>query len=271
MWYNLGHRQTLMTPVLGVLLGVLSWGAAKAADANPAALAAPEFLAQVRQVPREECWVQMSGSVEHLRRGQDAVSIPIYLGLRLTSERILAQVVADRESYRVGQVLGAGAGGTTVIAENVPDPAASRLAEFGLRPEDLTLSFIYWEFDRELPPERLRTRDCRVLQLKAPDGRPEWVRVAICTEARFPLRVEWLRDDPAGTPYRSLEISSFRKEAGLWLVDGLNLQGPGWRSRITFEACTAGRVAAGAVPQDLFRAPLALDLPATPAPVTPAP
>jgi hypothetical protein len=224
-----------------------------AAAMDFATLPATEFLAQVRQAPREECWVQMSGSVEHRRRGRDTVATPLYLGLRFTPERILAQVVADStESYRIGQVVAAADGGTTVIAENVPDPAASRLAGFGLRPEDLTLSFIYWEFDRELPPERLRTRACRVLQLKAPDGRAEWVRVAFCVEALFPLRVEWVQDKSDGPPSRTLEIASFRKEAGFWLVDGLSLQGPGWRSRVTFDACAVGRVAEG-VPADLFR------------------
>jgi len=220
---------------------------------DPPALSAEQFLARVRQAPRDESWARMSGAVEHRRRGGETVELPLYLGVRFTPERILAQVVADgRESYRIGQVVAATSGGTTVIAENVADPASARLATLGLRPEDLTLSFIYWEFDCELPPERLRTRSCRVLQLRAPDGRDEWVRVAICVEALFPLRVEWFRDGPAGRPYRTIEITSFRREADFWLVDGLSLQGPGWRSRISFTDCSAGLVAEG-IPADLFR------------------
>jgi len=237
----------------GIIVGGLLLAALLTTGASVAEPEAAAFLARVRQVPREESWAQLTGQVEHRRRGREGVvKVAIYLGLRLTPERILAQVIADRESYRLGQVVAATSGGTTVIPENVADPAASRLAELGLRPEDLTLSFLYWDLVRELPRERLRTRDCRVLLLQAPDRRPEWVRVACCVEAGFPLRVEWLRDNPEGTPYRTLEITSFRKEAGFWLVDGLNLQGPGWRSRITFEQCAAGRVAEG-VPADLFR------------------
>lgn len=231
----------------------LLWPGLALRATEPVALSAEEFLGKVRQAPREESWAQMSGVVEHRRRGRETVEVPLYLGVRFTPERILAQVVADgRESYRIGQVVAASSGGTTVIAENGANSAATRLGELGLRPEDLTLSFIYWEFERELATERLRTRSCRVLQLRAPDGRAEWVRVAFCVEALFPLRVEWFRDTPEDRPYRTIEITSFRREADFWLVDGLSLQGPGWRSRITFTECAAGRVAEG-IPGDLFR------------------
>lgn len=251
-----GGTLPLWVGVTFLLALALALAAAEPAAPSPVAnfadLPAAEFLARVRTAPRDECWVKMSGALEHRRRDRETVAVPLHLGLRFTPERVLAQVVVDNaESYRVGQPLAGGP--ATIIAENFAVANRNLLAEYGLRPEDLALAFLYWDLDKELARERLRTRSCRVFLLKAPPGLTnEWVRVAICVEALFPLRVEWLKEKPDATPYRTLEISSFRKESDFWLIDGLNLQGPGWRSRIAFEECQVGRVAEG-VPQDLFR------------------
>ena len=52
---------------------------APAPSANFADLPPAEFLARVRAAPREECWVKMSGALEHRRRDRETVTVPLYL------------------------------------------------------------------------------------------------------------------------------------------------------------------------------------------------
>ena len=60
------------------------------------------------------------------------------------------------------------------------------LFEFGVDPEDLTFSFIYWDFIEELPRESSRLRECRVMRLKDPTGKGT-VNVFFSAKHGFPM------------------------------------------------------------------------------------
>ena len=229
----------------------------KAGDAVPGAkLDASEFLKIARRPPLEESWAKMQGDISHKRGTTDTVKYPIYLGIRFTPERTLAQVVANKnEFYNIGQSYSDKPESTSIIV-NRPEKDKSVLADCGIRPEDLTLSFLYWPFQKELKSGEIKSYPCRVFQLLNPDKK-ESATVYISTQYFFPLKVEWcknLNGKEAPKPDRTLEIKSFKKGANenFWIVDTLEISGPGFRTKIDFPESSADYSKNG-VPPELFQ------------------
>lgn len=226
---------------LGVVLcGILGMAAWRAGAGD--ALSGEEFLARVRRPAVRPSYAAMSGESRHVRRGREATVSALYLGIMFNSERTLAQlVIGDREGYFVGQAYAAGTDGCSVIPVNKTGYPDSLLANYGLRPQDLTLAFIYWTLEKELPEESLMTLNCRVFLLRSPDGK-EQVRAYLSSKYFFPLKAEWFAGDDTAyeTPVRTLEVSSFRKQDDFWLVKNLKLYGPGWLTQINFGDTEAG-------------------------------
>jgi hypothetical protein len=178
----------------------------------------------------------------------------IYLGVRFTSEMIFAQIVlGDDEVYSIGQPYSGGAGSVNIIRDGNKNSSAL-MENFGIRPEDLTMSFLFWNFVKELPGESVSLVDCRVFLLASPD-RNETAKVYIGRENYFPVKVEWAKTGPGGAftaPSRTMEVASFRKLNGLYIVDSIIFYGPGWKSKVDFSDCRAGFIKDG-IPKDLFR------------------
>jgi len=117
--------------------------------ASDVELGSDAFLEMVRRPPGRECWARMTGTATHLRSGGKPEEVPLSLAILFTPERTLAQVVINgTQGYLVGQKYGPGQDMTSIIPldrDGYKDPI---LAKFGLRPEDLTMSFIFWRFVR---------------------------------------------------------------------------------------------------------------------------
>jgi len=195
----------------------------------------------------------LEGTAANKKAGKGVVRTKLRVAIRFTTEMMLARVsVGEKgEVYFVGQPYVA-KGKASVFKEG----KGNRLgAEFGVRPEDLTMSFLFWNFKKELVADTVRTIGCRVFLLEAPDGKRR-AKVYIAEKEFFPLKVEWSKLDGKGEwkMERSLEARSFKKVNGLYLVDGLLFLGPGWRTQIDFGSCRAGLVSKG-VPKDLFSPP----------------
>ena len=228
-------------------LSFMTWAAEKE-------YSSAQFLEVVRHPPGRESWAAMNGTAFHLRRDKDVVEAPLYLGIRFTSERTMAQVVINgNEAYFVGQAYNASKESASVIPANKIGYPKSMLADFGLRPQDLTMTFLFWDFVRELPRMGVKGRECRVFLLESQDKK-ELAKVYISAEYFFPLKVEWfaLDDKELKKPYRTLEISSFKKENDFWIVSSLILYGPGWQTKIEFSQTAAGFKSEN-MPKDLFK------------------
>ncbi|HBC87949.1 MAG TPA: hypothetical protein DCZ94_13435 [Lentisphaeria bacterium] len=226
-----------------------------AEDDNPGAKLEPaEFLKIARRPPLEESWAKMNGEISHKRANTDTVKFPIYLGIRFTPERTLAQVVANKnEFYLIGQAYSDKPESTSVIVDR-PDKDKSVLADCGIRPEDLALSFMFWPLQKELKTEDIKGYACRVFQLQSPDKK-ESATVYICIQYFFPLKVIWNKEVTGKEQpeiIRTLEVKSFKKEENFWIVNTLDISGPGWRTKIDFSEVAAGYSKNG-VPQDIFQ------------------
>ncbi len=213
------------------------------------------FLEAVRRPPERETWCMMEGKAVHRRRGREIREAEVYLGVRFTSDRILARFVAGgNEGYFISQSYESGADSTSIISDNGVDPEKSILANFGLRPEDLTLSFIYWDMVKEVPETSVRGAGCRVFLLKSPKSEERAV-VAISEKYGFPLKISIFPDNAhykKGKVLRTLEISAFKKVNELYTVTDFLVYGPGWKTKVGFEELSAD-YCSNSIPENLFR------------------
>ncbi len=215
------------------------------------ALDSKSFLERARRPPAQETWAKLSGEASHRRSGAETVKSPIAFSVRFTPERTVAQVfIDDSEAYNISQIFSAEGGGTTIIPFNKKDKGKSVLENFGLRPEDLAFSFLFWNLDKELAPDTAKGQDCRVFLLVSPGG--EVVKVFLSIEHFFPLKAEWFRAKGDAAPYRTVEVTSFSRRDDFWFPDGLSIYGPGFRTKIEFPELSAGKVK-DSVPEDLFK------------------
>lgn len=215
-----------------------------------------QFLELVRNPPKRDSWASMSGTITHKRKGKKIVKMPIYFGVKFSSSMTLGEVVIDNtEGYMIGQQYREGSDATSVESiGTIPNGSESKLAECGLQPEDLTMSFLYWRFVKELEPETIKLQDCRVLLLKDISG-SKLVKVYISKEGLFPIKVEWYDGEYAeGNKERTLALTDFEKDDDYWVVTELRLSGPGWRTNVEFNETKAGHASGvgATMPKDLF-------------------
>lgn len=212
-------------------------------------LTAKQFLRIVQHPPGKKTWAQLKGKATHERKKAKKKESPIYFGVRFTPEQTFAELtIGKKESYSIGQSNLLAKDKVTIIPAQGYNP--SILKNYGIRPDDLTMSFLFWDLEKELEADSFAGQECRVFQLKSPD-KLETAKAFISSKYFFPLKVEWTRKGE-DEPYRTLEASTFREVNKLYVIDELTLKGPGWRTKIIFDECKAGMVENG-TPKDLFR------------------
>jgi len=216
-----------------------------------ASLSLPQFMEIVRHPPGRESWAKMDGEIVHRRRGSEDVESKLHLGILFTPARTVAQMeVAGGETYSVGQSYDGGPDSSVAAMTSPPKNGGKPLlSEIGLRPQDVTMGFLFWKETGELPPVSVKGQSCRVVLLESPD-KSETARACVSSDYFFPIKVDWLK---AGQdkPYRTLEVDSFKKESDFWIVSALVLYGPGWKTKIEFDKTAAGFSKDG-IPGDLF-------------------
>ena len=116
-------------------------------------------------------------------------------------------IIDNKQRFRIGQIFADGFDGTVVKEEKKAPEGSKSLSHFQLRPEDMSLAFMYWDFKEELSPETVKTVRCRVFVLKHPKANEE-VKVFIAVKYLFPLRVKWYKDDKL---QRQLDFKSTTK------------------------------------------------------------
>ncbi len=214
-------------------------------------LSVNDFLYCVRHPAGRKRWAIMNGKVIHRRRDKDTIKAVLYLGVLFNTDRTLAQVIINKkQGYMIGQAFIKGKEGTSIIPLNEATKEKPIIGNYGLRPQDLTMTFLYWEFKNELPEESTKMINCRVFELISPDGK-ETAKVWISKKYYFPVKVEWTKINEE-TPFRTLEVSSFARQDNYGVIKRLELYGPGWRTKINFTKTEIGTPEKGTIPKDLF-------------------
>ena len=192
-----------------------------------------QFLDTVRNFRSTGTYSKLNGQIQHRRRGQSIENTPLYFGIIIQDERFTGQLlIANRDSLLISQSRKTGSSAVTVLKGST-----AVLDRVGLRATDLTLGFLHGKLLKELPRESLSMAPCRVLLLESNDKKEE-VKIWISSDHYFPLKAEFYRKG-AKSPYRTLECNGFTKRNDLYYARYINLEGPGWRTRVAFDADTA--------------------------------
>lgn len=204
---------------------------AAAAMTMAAELPAAAFLERARNPNGQATYGMLDGTLQHRRRGEETLTIPIYFGVVIMPERTIGQLLVDgRESYILGQSRDARHDGTSVVHS----PDCVLLDKVGVRASDLTMGFLYYDLEKELPNATLSAVvRCRVMLLKSPDT-GESVKVYLEINHAFPLKAEFFRPGE-DCHFRTLETGGFTEKNGLYYAGSLRVEGPGWRTRIEFD------------------------------------
>ena len=204
----------------------------------PAKWTAEAFLARVRNPPGRDSWASMKGSAQHRRDNARTVKADIQMGIFFTPVRTLAQIRFNgNEIYTIGQSYGKD--GSTSVENRIPDGVKPQIGVYGITPEDLAMSFLYWDFLKEHPAETVRGQPCRVFTLISKDKKQQ-VKVTVSCEYFFPLRAEWFNGNEK-EPVRTLEAAAFKKDNDYWFVSKLILSGKNWITTIRFPEVSAGQ------------------------------
>ncbi len=208
------------------------------------------FLEEARRPVKEESWAKLIGTVQHLRLDEDPdKEIDINFAIQFTPVFTLGQIILNNKGgYTVGQSLDRESERNTTISPLGKD-TRQLFERVGIHPQDLTMSFLYWNFKKELAMEKFSSLKCRVFILESLDKK-EFVKVAISAEYFFPLKVQWFKTK-SKKEYKSMEITSFDKDGDFAVVESLTLLGPGWRTEIEFDD-TKIALSKDGVPKDLW-------------------
>ena len=211
---------------------------AEEASLPPDKWTAEAFLARVRNPPGRDSWASMKGSAQHRRDNARTVKADIQMGIFFTPVRTLAQIRFNgNEIYTIGQSYGKD--GSTSVENRIPDGVKPQIGVYGITPEDLAMSFLYWDFLKEHPAESVRGQPCRVFTLISKDKKQQ-VKVTVSCEYFFPLRAEWFNGEEK-EPVRKLEAAAFKKDNDYWFVSKLILSGKNWITTIRFPEVSAGQ------------------------------
>ena len=203
------------------------------AEKEMTTLSAQDFLAEVRKPLRTDAWGEFTGRVTYKSpKGQQKGDLRVRI--TFTSKSMHTQIVLnDKNVYAMEQTHkeGEAVKSTIEMPETEERPG---LFEFGVDPEDLTFSFIYWDFIEELPRENSRLRECRVMRLKDPTGKGT-VNVFFSAKHGFPMEASWFREGETKA-WRKLEFKGAKRfENGLWFVKEMRLEGDDWKTQVKFD------------------------------------
>ncbi len=196
-----------------------------------------EFLALMRNQQGQNTFGRLSGTLQHKKSGQSMEEYPVSLDIALKKNSTEAVLKIDKDVYILKNR------DVTRHSGAVPGTAERT----GLRPDDLTMGFLFYRFVREDEPERVSAIPCRVLILESPDSR-ELVRVYAAKAYAFTLRAEFfnsMEELEKNEPVRTLETRSFKKKNGLYYAELLNIYGREWMSRIHFTEADLGNLPSG--------------------------
>jgi len=200
---------------------------------NVNALSAQEFLKEIRKPLRVDAWAEFTGDISYKSTDK---SLKGKLRVRITFEpsSMHTQITLnERNVYLLEQTHVEGQSVKAKMERSNPEEAPS-LFDFGILPEDLTFSFLYWDFLEELPRQSSRLRECRVMRLAAPKDQGT-VCVWFNAKHGFPMEAWWYAKD-ATAPWRKLSLKGAHRYAnGLWFVKEMRLEGKDWKTRVLFD------------------------------------
>ena len=219
------------------------------------ALPPEKFLELARKPFLDQLWCRFKGMVEY--KGDDGRrKIPVQLSLRLGRAALRAELaLTEGQTAKILQTYKTDGGMPDVKLElSEVAPEKMTLEKLGLHADDLTFSFLYWSFVKELPGESVYMQKCRVLELENPETKAH-AQVWMLKECAFPMRVYWFRKGETEA-WRSFRFTkSFKHYGDFTFPTEMHLSGLGkkeWEAKITFNDAEIAHPSERMEPADLF-------------------
>ena len=155
------------------------------------------------------------------------------------------------ERYLIKQRFSGSGDSTSLVKQKEAQDNRIGISDVGLHPSDITLSFLYWNFSKEYPREKVRGQECRVIHLQDPDS-TDFATIWISKKYCFPLRVMWSHSSDQ-LPFRTLDFTGFEKIKEAWIIKELRVTGEGWKTVVKLKDNTVELITPDEpVPGDLF-------------------
>jgi outer membrane lipoprotein-sorting protein len=230
------NKISLGNKVGKTLLLLLTLSLSLFVSANEKEESTQALLKRARNPEVVASFAKLDGQLQHRRKGQDVQSYNFYFGVIIQKDRATGQIVInDKESYIMSQNRSSAT--SSVIAQQ--KKSTNLLNYTGVRASDLTLSFLFYDFVKEVGSERIGAIiDCQVVLLQAKD-KSEQVKVWLSKEYAFPMKAEFYKKAKDNTfektPFRTLEPGGFTAKEKLYYCRRFIISGPGWKTRIEFD------------------------------------
>jgi hypothetical protein len=199
-------------------------------------------------------WFKMSGrmDVRSKTKGRQP-HVKVKCAVQLERNKIIFKATLNKtQSFKVEHGFGL-KHDTKVLESNLGEDNSFK--QLGIKPEDLSFSFMYWDYQHEYKKETLGLAPpiaCRVLLLGSPDG-SEFVKVWLMEKYKGPRKVEWYK--PAGLkankPYQVIDFEGTAEKNGVTVPVEMkitNIKGDLW---VKFDVEDAGPISK--IPADLYK------------------
>lgn len=99
---------------------------------------------------------------------------------------------------------------------------------------DLSLSYLWWRGGRTVGAETIKGRYCYIVDLRAPSGEAgEYAGVRLWIDPQIRIMLQAAAYDAQGQLVKLLEVKSFKKIRGVWIIQNLDVQSFPVRHRTT--------------------------------------
>lgn len=227
-------------------------------------LSSEQFLKQVRRPKMVSTWTKLKGYVDHQRsqiekegkviQKKVRASADIEVGIVFKSDIVSGEILFDNnEHYEFSQVFASGIEGAVSRKTGCRKGDTEVMNSFNISADDLSLSFLFWDFVEEHPKDSVAMMSCRVFDLKS-DSKKEMVRVWIHEGWLAPLKAEWFKKG-TDKPYRTAkftDVVSAGKNEDLHMIKQFKVYGNSWSTMVTFEEVEAEKSKDKAIPKDIF-------------------
>ena len=207
------------------------------AQNNAKSLESEDFLDLSREQLLGNCWMKMSGNVNVRPKEGSRRRLKINCAAQLEPEKITFQISLNKaQSFKVESSFGE-KHDTKVLEDSRGKD--SEFEKIGIKPVDLSLAFMYWDYQKEYKPETLGLSRiaCRVFLLGDPDS-STFVKVWISEKYLGPLKVEWYGDLQKDA-FQSLSFEDFAETNKVWHPVEVKLKNAKGDLQIRFEKVDA--------------------------------
>ena len=184
-------------------------------------LESEEFLEECRKQLLGNCWIKLDGKMMHRDpEGKRSRPVNIKCAAQLVPNKITFKATINgKESLKAEHLFGQKH--DTKELENTLK-AGNGFDKVGIKPADLSLAFMYWDYIKEYERDRIGVLDafkCRVFLLANPDGK-NFVKVWLSEKYQGPLRVHWLKGikkEDQKNPEQVLNFEDFAEKNKVWV------------------------------------------------------